>query len=81
MFSHAASCTTTRPSGRRLDVDSSSSSAAGFAVVSAVHTGPNKLKNLGKDEGGKKTRDNTDAALDKGRAASVLMPAKPVAAV
>ena len=28
-----------------------------------------------------KTRDNTDAALDRGRAASVLMPAKPVVAV
>ena len=27
------------------------------------------------------TRDSTDAALDRGRAASVLMPAKPVAAV
>ena len=29
----------------------------------------------------KKTRDSTGAALDRGRAASVLMPAKPVAAV
>ena len=28
-----------------------------------------------------KTRDSTDAALDRGRAASVLMPAKPVVAV
>ena len=28
-----------------------------------------------------KTRDNTDAALDRGRAASVLMPAKPIVAV
>ena len=35
----------------------------------------------GKATGRAQPRDSTDAALDKGRAASVLMPAKPVVAV
>ena len=43
---------------------------------------PPLTERIMRDESAKrKTRDSTDAALDRGRAASVLMPAKPVVAV